>query len=383
MRFPWLFGAALLAVTAGCGGRHSESARAADSGAPVKVGVTTAREESWPSFYEAVGTVRARSAAAVSAKVMGYVREVGFRVGDRVHQGQVLIELDARDLEAQWRQAQAALEEARSAVPEAESAVAAAKAGLELAQVTFRRMEDLFQKRSISNQEYDEARARLRQAQAQYEMAQARRRQLAARIRQAEQAVHAAEVVRGYARITAPFDGLVVEKNVEPGNLAAPGIALLVLEREGGYRFEAAVEESRLSMVRPRQTVRVKLDALGRELTGQVSEIVPAVDAAARSFTVKIDLPPVEGLRSGLFGRAVFEAGSRRAIVVPASAVSERGQLASVFVVEQGVVRTRLVSPGARRNAQVEILAGLNAGETVVAAVPPGLRDGARVEVAR
>lgn len=383
MRFPWFIGAALLVVTAGCGGKHSESARAADTGTPVRVRAVTVGETAWPTVYEATGTVRARTAAVVSAKVMGYVRDVKVRVGDRVRQGQLLVELDARDLEANWRQAQAALDEARSAVPEAESAVAAAKAGLELAQVTFRRMEDLFQKRSISNQEYDEARARLRQAQAQLEMAQARRQQLAAKIRQAEQAVQAAEVVRGYARIAAPFDGLVVEKNVEPGNLAAPGAPLLVIEQEGGYRFEAAVEESRLGTVRAGQAVRVKLDALGRELAGRVSEIVPAVDAAARSFTVKIDLPAAQGLRSGLFGRAIFETGSRRGIAIPASALSERGQLASVFVIEQGAARTRLVSPGARRGEQVEILAGLNAGETIVAVVPPGLRDGARVEVER
>lgn len=383
MRFFWWIGVAALAVTAGCGGKRSETASAADAQAPVRVRAAVVSETAWPAVYAATGTVRARTAAVVSAKVMGYVRDVRVRVGDRVRQGQLLIELDARDLEANWRQAQAALEEARSAVPEADSGVAAAKAALELAQVTFRRMEELFQKRSISNQEFDEARARLRQAEAQLEMAQARRQQLAAKIRQAEQAVQAAEVVRGFARILAPFDGLVVEKNVEPGNLAAPGAPLLALEQEGGYRFEAAVEESRLGIVRPGQVVRVRLDALGREIAGRVSEIVPAVDAAARAFTVKIDLPAAAGLRSGLFGRAMFEAGSRQAILVPASALVERGQLASVFVIEQGAARTRLVSPGARREGQVEILAGLSAGETIVAAVPPGLRDGARVEVER
>lgn len=383
MRFLWFIGAAVLALTAGCGGKRSETARATDPAAPVRVRAAAVGETAWPVLYQAPGTVRARTAAVVSAKVMGYVREVTIRVGDRVRQGQLLVELDARDLEANWRQAQAALEEARSAVPEAESAVAAAKAGLELAQVTFRRMEDLFQKRSISNQEYDEARAKLRQAEAQLEMAEARRRQLAAKIRQAEQAVQAAEVVRDYARIRAPFDGLVVEKNVEPGNLAAPGAPLLVLEQVGAYRFEAAVEESRIGLVRAGQLVRVKLDALGRELAGRVSEIVPAVDAAARSFTVKIDLPAAEGLRSGLFGRALFEEAGRRAIVIPATALSERGQLASVFVIEGDAARTRLVSPGERREGQVEILAGLHAGEAIVAAPPPGLRDGARVEVER
>jgi multidrug efflux pump subunit AcrA (membrane-fusion protein) len=96
---------------------------------------------------------------------------------------------------------------------------------------------------------------------------------------------------------------------------------------------------------------------------------------------VKIDLPAAPGLRSGLFGRAVFDTGVRRVLAVPLNAVVERGQLASVFVVEQGAARMRLVTLGARRDGQVEILSGLNGGESVVAPVPPGLRDGARVEV--
>jgi len=381
MRSSVLIAGVALAVMAGCGNNSSEKARAASEAAPVPVRAVVVNETEWPVAFEVTGTVRARTAAVISSKVMGYVREVTVRPGDRVRAGQLLIELDARDLEANWRQAQAAVDEARSAVPEADNAVAAAKAGLELAQVTFRRMQDLFQKRSISNQEYDEATAKLRVAEAQYEMAQARRRQLDAKIQQAEQALQAAAVMRGYARIAAPFDGLVVEKNVEPGNLAAPGTPLLVVEQEGAYRLEAAVEESRIGVVRLGQSVRVRVDALGRELTGRIAEIVPAVDAAARSFTVKIDLPGAPGLRSGLFGRAVFEAGVRRVLAAPSSGVVERGQLTSVFVIENGVARMRMVTLGARREAQVEILSGLSGGETMVAAIPAGLRDGARVEV--
>ncbi|MGB9604914.1 MAG: efflux RND transporter periplasmic adaptor subunit, partial [Bryobacteraceae bacterium] len=358
MKFARWFVVLTLAATLGCGSKSSERARAAGDAAPLRVRATTVSETAWPQTYEVTGTVRARTAAVIAAKVMGYVSEVNVRVGDRVRRDQVLVRLDARDLDASWRQAQAAFEEASSAVPEADNAVAAAKAGLELAQVTFRRMQDLFQKRSISNQEYDEAVARLRMAEAQFEMAQARRKQVAAKIQQAEQAVKAASVMRSYAEIRAPFDGLVTEKNVEPGNLAAPGAPLLTIEQEARYRLEVAVEESRVEMVRAGQPVRVQVDALGRELNGRVEEIVPAVDAAARSFTVKIDLPPAAGLRSGLFGRAHFDSGQRRALAVPGTAVIERGQLAWVFAVEHGQARTRLVTVGARRNGRVEILSG-------------------------
>jgi RND family efflux transporter MFP subunit len=298
-----------------------------------------------------------------------------------VRQGQLLVELDARDLEAGYRQADAALNEARSAVPEAENAVSAARAQLELAQATFRRMKDLFDKKSVSNQEFDEAAARLRVAQAGHEMAQARRAQLTAKIAQAEAARRSAEVMRGYAQITAPFDGLVTAKNVEAGDLAAPGAPLLTVERQGDYRLEASIEESRLAQIRAGQSAEVVLDALDRTLSGRVAEIVPAVDAAARAFTVKIDLPALPQLRSGLFGRARFRLGSRQAITVPAGAVTERGQLFSVLVVEDNRARTRLVTVGQRLGERFEVLSGLNAGDRVIHPAPPGLTDGARVEV--
>jgi multidrug efflux pump subunit AcrA (membrane-fusion protein) len=312
---------------------------------------------------------------------MGYARQVGFGLGDRVRQGQLLVELDSRDLDAQLRQAQEARLAAKEALPEADSAIASAKAGLELAQITHQRMEDLYKKASVSLQELDESSARLKSAQAAYEMAAARRRQVAARAAQAEAAVEAAVIMQGYSRVLAPFDGVVTDKRVEPGNLATPGAPLAVVERDGEYRLEASVDESRLRQTRAGQEVSVVLDALGEKVAARVSEVVPVVDAASRSGTVRINLAPMPQLRSGLFGRALFSEGKRSVLAVPGTAVREQGQLRMVFVVRDGVARTRMVSLGDAREGWVEALSGLDAGEKVVLSVPPGLADGARVEV--
>jgi RND family efflux transporter MFP subunit len=312
---------------------------------------------------------------------MGNVREVRVSAGDRVREGQLLVALDARDLDAAYRQAEAAEAEARSAVPEADDAVAAARASLTLAQATYKRMKDLFDKDSISNQEFDEATAKLKLAQTAHEMALARRAQLDPKIAQAAQAVASAEVMRSYAQITAPFAGTVTAKSVDPGVLATPGAPLLTIEREGAYRLEATVEESKLPLIRTGQPVTVMLDGIGRPVEGRVSEVVPTIDAASRSFTVKIDLPAIAQLRSGLFGRARFAFGTRQVLAVPAAAVTERGQLASVFVADAGRARSRFVTLGQRAGDSVEILSGLNPGEQVVFPVPPSLADGAPLEV--
>jgi len=363
---------------AGCG-EPPEVPTAAQPRA-VAVNVVTASAQQWPSTYEATGTVRARSSAVIAAKWMGYVREVKVQLGDRVREGQLLVTLDARDLDASSNRAAAAHEEVRNGIPEADSAVAVAQANLDLVQATFKRMNELYEKKSISDQEFDEASAKLKAAQAGFEMARSKRSQLDSRLAQAEQEVRAAQVTRSYAEVQAPFAGIVTAKSVDPGNLAAPGAPLLTIERDG-YRLEASVEESRLSAIRTGQVVSVTLDGIDQTFNARVSEVVPAVDAASRAYTVKINLAAAPSLRSGIFGRARFQLGSRSVLAIPIGAVTERGQLQSVLVAENGIARTRLITLGDKTKDQVEVLSGLNAGEKVIFPVPQSLADGASLEV--
>ena len=366
--------------TLSCGSEKRPTGQEATA-APIAVRTAAAAAVEWPAFYEATGTVRARTASTLSSKVMGYVREVRFQAGDHVQAGQVLIALDAKDLEAQRAQAEAAVREARGALPEVAGAAAAAQANLDLASKTFARMQDLFQKKSISNQEFDEASARLKVARANREMAVAKQEQLQARISQAEEALRAAGVMLSYAEIRAPFAGIITDKRVEPGVLASPGMPLATIEQSGAFRLEVPVEESYTAQMRVGQPVSVRLDSLDKTFAARISEIVPAVDAASRAFLVKIDLGGGAGLRSGLFGRARFPLGSRRVLVIPVTAVVEQGQVQSVFVVEDGRARSRLITTGARQDGQVEVLSGLTASEKIVNPAPPALFDGARLEV--
>jgi RND family efflux transporter MFP subunit len=372
----WVLGAGL--ILAGCGSETRKAQPAAS--APVVVQTVAAMAEQWPAGYEAVGTVKARTAAVISSKVMASVLEVRVQTGDRVREGDRLVTLDARDLEANYRRAEAGRDEARSAQAEADQGLAAAKAQLDLAKATFGRMQELFDKKSISNQEFDESTARRKAAEAGYEMAAAKGAQVRAKIAQAEQEVQAAGIMRTYAEIRAPFAGVVTARAAEPGSMASPGAPLVTIEREGAYRLEAAVEESRVKSIHAGQPVSVNLEALSRTLEARVSEIVPAVDAASRAYTVKIDLPALAELRSGMFGRAVFSNGTRNVLAVPAAAVTDRGQLQSVMVADGGSAHTRLVSIGQKSGDKVEVLSGLSAGEKVIYPLPPGLADGARVE---
>lgn len=221
---PILFPLSLtLALLSACGGGEPpKSAEAAGSAAPVPVKTEAVAAREWPDSYEATGTVRSRTPGIVSSKLMAYVQQVSVQVGDHVREGQVIVTLDARDLDSSVRRAEAARAEVRSGIPEAESGIAAARASLDLAQATHHRIEDLAAKKSVSTQELDEATARLKSAQAAYEMARARRTQLDSKMAQVEQEISSATIMRDYSRIAAPFAGVVTARSVEPGNLAAP-----------------------------------------------------------------------------------------------------------------------------------------------------------------
>lgn len=397
-----LVGAGIAGATSGA--RRGEGAAAQPDGtkapaARVVVRVQTIAPTAIPEFSEAVGTVRSRTTTVLSSKVMAWVRAVLAAEGERVTAGQPLIRLDDRDLVAQLRRADAALEEAHNALDEAEKAIAAAEAARaaavansQFAEATLRRYQLMLEQEAVSRQEFDAvlakqkaADAELGRAEATIKALQAKKRQVLAKIAQAKAEAANAQLHLEYATIRAPLDGIVLEKRAEVGTLAAPGVPLLVLEDSRAYRLEAAVPEAQLRQITLGLPVTVSLEALGRaELAGAVAEITPAADPASRTVVVKIELPSVAGLRSGLYGKARFPKGERPALLLPRSALIERGQLQSVFVVEEGnVARLRLVTTGKRYGDRVEILSGLKAGDAVVVAGMERLVDGAAVEVAR
>ncbi|MBI3681916.1 MAG: efflux RND transporter periplasmic adaptor subunit [Acidobacteria bacterium] len=371
----------LVTLVSGCGHAPERAGKERKTAPPVAVSTVAASVEEWASGREAVGTVRARTTGSVSSRIMAYVREVRVNTGDVVSAGQALLVLDSKELDAAYRQAEEAQREAQSAEAEVNGGIAAAKARLDLAQVTFQRMKDLFDKKSISNQELDEASAKLRLAEAGYDMARSKKQQLDHKIAQAGEALKNASIHCGYAEIAAPFAGMVTEKRVEPGNLATPGAPLLIVEQAGAYRLEVPVEESLLESLRRGQGIEVGIEALNRTVSAPIAEIVPAVDPASRSGIVKLDLPPLASLRSGMSGRAKFPAGVSNGLTIPADAIRTQGSLQFVMVADEGRARNRMIAAGERRRDRVRVLSGLAEGEKIVYPLPGTLADGAAVEV--
>jgi RND family efflux transporter MFP subunit len=323
-----------------------------------------------PDTVDAVGTVRAAESATLSAQVMGTISKVAVREGDRVRAGQTLLTIDAAQMTAQ-------VERANAGVAAMEQQVSAAESDAALAASTLKRYEMLQAQKSVSPQEFDEVAARAGSASAR---AAALRSQQA----EAEAARAAARTMQGYTRIHAPFDGMVTERKVDPGAMAAPGTPLLTIEKSGALQLEVAVDESLLSAVRVGSAVPVVMEAFANSpLPGKVARIVPSADPGSRSFLVKIDLPPAKGLYSGMFGHALFARGKTKDVLtVPRSALVTHGSMQSVYVVGPNqIAGVRYISAGDLHGDEIEVLSGLSPGESIVAS--PGERElaGKRIEV--
>jgi len=340
-RTRWLSGlsvAALAALmTAGC---HQESQPAARETLPTAtvtaVKVTTARHA---TFEDIPGTVVPRVKSALEAKVVGRIVSLTAESGQSIKAGQTLLKIDAPEIQARADQALSALK---------------------LAEQESQRTQNLFARQAATRSEVDAVTAQLNQARA---------------------AAAEANVMLGYLSVVAPFDGIVSRKLVDVGDLASPGKTLIEIEQPTGKRFEAAIPETLIGQVKPGATLKVSFDGVAEPVAATVAEIDPAGDPGSRSWRVKFDLPAGADFRSGTFGRVAVPRDESSAIVIPASAVIQRGQLDLVFVVAGGQASLRLVKTGRSVAGNVEILSGLQADESVVVNPTVALKDGQPVNV--
>jgi RND family efflux transporter MFP subunit len=292
------------------------------------------------TIEEAVGTLKAASRSVISSQILATIKEIKVSAGDFVNLGDLLVTLDTRELDARVNQAQESLVAATAATREAES--------------DFERNERLYRQQAVSRREYEESDRNLQVAQANQ--------------RRADQAINEAKALLSYSQITAPKTGRIVDRSAEPGDMAQPGSPILTLYDSQSLRLETPVLEHLAVKLRVGQNLTVHVDSIDQDFPAEIDEIVPQADAASRSFLVKASIQRSEGLYEGMYGRLRIPAGSRRHLCLATEAIQRIGQLEFVDVVtadqtlQRRLIKTgRLGMPG-----RIEVLSGLEAGETVV-----------------
>jgi RND family efflux transporter MFP subunit len=368
-RLFWSIIFAAVFLLLGCGEKIEPGNVEPSNKGSVKAPVVSAKIISQPFFYESVATVNAKVVSTISSKLMGSVREIFVREGDRVNKGDQLAVIDDRQVSAMLRETKAALAQARRAE-------AAASAGAELASVTYARYQNLMKDESASPQEFDEVKSRYQQAQA--ELAVAKQR-----VKQAEASLSSSVVSAKDALILAPYDGSIREKMIDVGDLASPGKPLFTLQTTGNFIVDLVLPEQYIHSVSLNQEVTVVVSAVSNKtFTGNVQEIFPAADSKSHSFVVKVRIQADKALRAGMFARVLIPIGNVDIILIPVTAVIHSGQLTGIFIVDDTqTAKFRLIRTGRIFGESIEVLSGLKEGDRYIAAPPPTLINGMKVEI--
>jgi RND family efflux transporter MFP subunit len=333
--YPALLIAAIL--TSAC---HQSDApdKAAAKPTPIEARVITTAVVEQTVHEQVVGTVQPALQATVSSKTTGRIIEMTAVPGGTVTKDQILARIETPQLEAALVRAEAALANAKS---EAE------------------RYRGLRDSGSVSQRDIDRVETTL-------QVATAERDQIKSQLDEAD--------------IKAPFAGRITHKIRDTGDLVLPGTPVCRIEDPTGLRFEINLGETLANHIALKQKFRVLIESSGLDIEGSVAEISPAADTGSRTFLIKLDLPAGQALLAGQFGRAFLPRAKRTAIVVPQTAVLQRGQMTYAAVLDdQGTAQLRIIRTGAPQTDGIEVLAGLAAGERILAEVPADFAGGTPV----
>ncbi|MBU8848145.1 MAG: efflux RND transporter periplasmic adaptor subunit [Desulfobacterales bacterium] len=327
--------------------------------------ITTVEKQEVTQMYEAVGTIRPLTESVIESQISAQVIKVSCVPGTPVKKGQLLIQLDARRLTTQLKQAKEGLAVAKNNLKQNYKSMDEAKAGLDQAKAAYSRTKKLFESDIVTSQKLEIDKAGYLQANARLGKSQEAELSSKASIRQSEELVKEAQIALGYSAIISPATGVVVERMIDPGDLAVPGKPLLMIQTSGALRLEANVREGLISRIILGNDYQIKIETIGKTVMSKIDEIVPYADPATRTFLVKASLPETPGIYPGMFGRLLIPVEKEKTLLILQKAVVRVGQLELVYVKKEDAWQSVYIKTGKKFGEKIEVLAGLTGNETI------------------
>lgn len=406
----------LLLFSTGCGllppgDAQTESSSSQQQPQSVAVDAAVASLGSLEKDTEYVGTTFPVREVSLRSRIEGQILDLTVDVGDRVERGQVLARIDDSISASTVVEAEAEVAALQSEVASLEADVNDTRAQVEQAQLELKqaqsdaaRTNQLFEQGAISEQEAELDRTAVGTAQQTLQSAQQQVQNRSSAVVAAQRRVAAQEAIvaqeqqrQSFTTLTSPVTGSVLERVLEPGDLAQVGDEVLQLGDFSQIQVRVQVSELELAGIRQGQTARVELDALPEQtFTGEVTQISLAADATARLIPIEVTIPNSDRrIGRGLLARVNFGQQNDKSVVVPETAVrvasegaksqDSESDTATIFVLkqegEQATVTAREVKIGDRANSRVEILSGLEPGEEFVVRSSGNLQDGDSVRL--
>ncbi len=331
--------------------------------------------------------------ATLSTKIAGRLETLPVDLGSDVKKGDVIARLEARDYELRLLQAQALLAQARAPLGlpldgvddsvqlEKTSTVKLARALLDESVKARDRALKLREQGILPDAEFESIEAGFRVAETKDQLAVEEVRQKQALLAQRRAQVEVAKQELADTRITAPFDGKVVERRAQPGEILAIGSPVISIVRMDPLRLRVEVSERDAPKIKIGQHVRIAIDGDTNRYSGELKRLSPVISDQSRTLRAEADFPNEGSLRPGAFARAeIVVASQERALLVPLKAIANFAGLEKVFLVKDGKAVERSVVTGRIEGTNVEILSGARENDVVV--LDPGsLRTGQPVTV--
>ncbi len=380
-----MFAACVGCLATGCG--HSEPTKdpspaakpAVSAGAP-EVRVVEASLQTWPKTVRVQGTLIEDEYALLGAKVAGRVKDIQVDIGTPVRAGQIVAELEADEFDLRVQQAEAQVAQARASLglrpnvpdeklePSRAPPVQQEMALLDEARLNVQRVKNLAGRGVVTQEEIQSREAAQRVAEARYRSALNNVQEEIALLKLRRSELAMANQNRQDAVLKAPFDGVIQETRVAPGNYVNVGQPIAALVRTSPLRFRAGVPERSAVGVAVGQTVQMNLEGIAQPVVAQISRISPALDVSSRALIIEADVENQNNqFRTGLFAEAeiLVDDGSR-ALAIPASSVTAFGGVEKVWIVSDNEAHPQQIRIGRREGERVEVLSGLEPGQLIL-----------------
>ena len=377
MQYRWV--GIFCLVVAGCSGAAGQGRRDAGRSPAIAVSTAPVQRISIQRTVDLSGTLVSPDEAKVSAEAAGVVQSVSIKLGDEVVRGQELVRLAPRELELGLERAQSALRqtEAQLGMSDADSeplpddriaAIRTAAANLDDARTQNQRAEQLAARGLLAGAEVDATRTKLKVAEAAYESAIETVRSLKASLQDRRAAYQLAQKKVNDAVIRAPIAGAVSERLVQPGEFIKEDTPVVTLVQMDPLKVSTAAQEKYAGVITAGLPIQFTVESYPNDVFhGRIVSVSPAVDQSTRTFAVEAELPnPNHKLKPGFFAKGVILTHvDANVIAAPEDAVSTLAGVSTVFIVDNGKIKSQNVTIGVHQGSLVEILDGLRGDETL------------------
>lgn len=338
-----------------CSGNQKENQSTKEEAVSVTLGSVSTQSS---NYITTSGQVTSKETAVISTRVMGFVTGFKVKVGDKVQKGQLLVTISNGDILAKRAQAQALITEAEAALKDAKK--------------DYDRYEELYKQKSASAKEFENITLHYNSVKTKAEAAY--------------QMKNEADAMLIYTNLTAPFSGVVTQRNLDEGSLANPGMPIVMVEQAGSYEVRASVSEADIANIKTGMVAELEVKSTGKRYNGKIAEVSTSSQYSGGQYFIKISLPSQQELFSGMFVNVSIPIANAKTnennILVPASALIYKDQLVGIYTIsESNQALLRWLKIGKTTGDKVEILSGLNAEEKFILQSEGKLYNGAQIRV--